>query len=126
MKIQFIDQISQITDQEWQQLDKGNHNPFINKAFLQALEDSGAASQQGGWQPHHLVVKNKNELIAFMPLYLKNHSYGEYVFDMSWAEAYQRYGLAYYPKLVSAIPYTPSQGQRLLVKNGYQKADLFA
>lgn len=125
MEIQFIDQISQITDQDWQQLDKGNNNPFINKAFLQALEDSGAASKQGGWQPHHLVVKNKNELIAFMPLYLKNHSYGEYVFDSSWAKAYRRYGLAYYPKLVSAIPYTPSQGQRLLVKNGYQKADLF-
>lgn len=126
MEIQFIDQISQITDQEWQQLDKGNNNPFINKAFLQALEDSGAASKQGGWQPHHLVVKNKNELVALMPLYLKNHSYGEYVFDWSWAEAYQRYGLAYYPKLVSAIPYTPSQGQRLLVKSGYQKANLFA
>lgn len=126
MEIKFIDRISQITDQQWQQLDKGNNNPFTNKAFLQALEDSGAASKQGGWQPHHLIIKDKNQLVAFMPLYLKTHSYGEYVFDWSWAEAYQRYGLAYYPKLVSAIPYTPSQGQRLLIKNGYQKADLFA
>ena len=126
MEIKFIDQINQITDQQWQQLDKGNNNPFTNKAFLQALEDSGAASKQGGWQPHHLIIKDKNQLVAFMPLYLKTHSYGEYVFDWSWAEAYQRYGLAYYPKLVSAIPYTPSQGQRLLIKNGYQKADLFA
>ncbi len=62
MEIKFIDRISQITDQQWQQLDKGNNNPFTNKAFLQALEDSGAASKQGGWQPHHLIIKDKNPI----------------------------------------------------------------
>lgn len=124
MQIRFINQISQINDKQWQQLDNASSNPFISKHFLQALEVSGAASQQGGWQPHHLIIESNQQLIAFMPLYLKTHSYGEYVFDWSWADAYQRYGLAYYPKLVSAIPYTPSQGERLLVHPNYQKADL--
>ncbi|OOV87731.1 GNAT family N-acetyltransferase [Oceanospirillum linum] len=124
MKIRFIDQISQISDPHWQQLNNHDNNPFIGKAFLQALETSGAASEKGGWKPHHLIAESGDDLIAFMPLYLKTHSYGEYVFDWSWAEAYQRYGLAYYPKLVTAIPYTPSQGERLLVADGVQKSDL--
>ncbi len=124
MQIRFINQISQLTDQLWQQLDTDENNPFISKVFLQALEESTAASKQSGWQPHHLIIENDKDLIAFMPLYLKTHSYGEYVFDWSWADAYQGYGLAYYPKLVSAIPYTPSQGSRLLVRAGYQKQTL--
>lgn len=124
MKIRFIDNISQIDDANWQQLNNADNNPFIGKAFLQALETSGAASEKGGWKPHHLTVESDDGLIAFMPLYLKTHSYGEYVFDWSWADAYQRYGLAYYPKLVSAVPYTPSQGERLLVADGVQKSDL--
>ena len=124
MKIRFIENIAQIDDADWQQLHNADNNPFIGKAFLQALESSGAASEKGGWKPHHLVVESDDGLIAFMPLYLKTHSYGEYVFDWSWSDAYQRYGLAYYPKLVTAIPYTPSQGERLLVKASIQKSDL--
>ena len=124
MKIRFIENIAQIDDADWQQLHNADNNPFIGKAFLQALESSGAASEKGGWKPHHLVVESDDGLIAFMPLYLKTHSYGEYVFDWSWADADQRYGLAYYPKLVTAIPYTPSQGERLLVKASIQKSDL--
>ncbi|WP_086482006.1 GNAT family N-acetyltransferase [Oceanospirillum sanctuarii] len=124
MKIRFIDNISQIDDADWQRLLNTDNNPFIGKAFLLALESSGAASEKGGWKPHHLTVESDDGLIAFMPLYLKTHSYGEYVFDWSWADAYQRYGLAYYPKLVTAIPYTPSQGERLLVADGIQKSDL--
>ncbi|WP_417594879.1 GNAT family N-acetyltransferase [Oceanospirillum sp.] len=124
MKIRFIDQISQISEAHWQQLNNHDNNPFIGKAFLQALETSGAASEKSGWKPHHLIAESGDNLIAFMPLYIKTHSYGEYVFDWSWAEAYQRYGLAYYPKLVTAIPYTPSQGERLLVADDVQKSDL--
>ncbi|WP_028304402.1 GNAT family N-acetyltransferase [Oceanospirillum maris] len=124
MQIRFINQISQISEQQFQQLSNRDNNPFIRQSFLRALECSGVASEKGGWQPHHLVINDDGSLIAFMPLYIKSHSYGEYVFDWSWAEAYQRYGLTYYPKLVTAIPYTPSQGERLLVKAGYQKADL--
>ena len=124
MKIRFIDNISQIDDANWQQLSNADNNPFIGKAFLQALETSGAASEKGGWIPHHLIVESDDDLIAFMPLYLKTHSYGEYVFDWSWADAYQRYGLVYYPKLVTAVPYTPSQGERLLVADGVQTSDL--
>ena len=124
MKIRFIEHIAQIDDADWQQLHNADNNPFIGKAFLQALESSGAASEKGGWKPHHLIVESDDGLIAFMPLYLKTHSYGEYVFDWSWADAYKRYGLAYYPKLVTAIPYTPSQGERLLVKASIKKSDL--
>ena len=124
MKIRFIEHIAQIDDADWEQLHNADNNPFIGKAFLQALESSGAASEKGGWKPHHLIVESDDGLIAFMPLYLKTHSYGEYVFDWSWADAYKRYGLAYYPKLVTAIPYTPSQGERLLVKASIQKSDL--
>jgi len=124
MKIRFIEHIAQIDDADWEQLHNADNNPFIGKAFLQALESSGAASEKGGWKPHHLIVESDDCLIAFMPLYLKTHSYGEYVFDWSWADAYKRYGLAYYPKLVTAIPYTPSQGERLLVKASIHKSDL--
>lgn len=123
LSIEFLDSMEQLSVTEWQQL---NHfdNPFMRREFLLALEQSGAASARGGWQPLHMVVRDKLGLAAFMPLYLKNHSYGEYVFDWSWADAYDRYGLDYYPKLVSAVPYTPSQSSRILLRKSIQLADL--
>ncbi|MBT7947386.1 MAG: N-acetyltransferase [Porticoccaceae bacterium] len=86
--------------------------PFLRDTFLQALEDSGSVSAETGWTPIHLELKDK-ELNCFMPLYLKDHSMGEYVFDHAWANAYHQNGLDYYPKLVTAIPFTPSTGSRL-------------
>ena len=78
------------------------------------MEDSGSISKGTGWQPYPILVKAANTLIAAMPLFLKTHSYGEYVFDWAWADAYERNGMQYYPKLLSAIPFTPITSQRLI------------
>jgi predicted N-acyltransferase len=91
---------------------------------LHALELSSSVGKGTGWLPQHLVVYEGDELIAAMPLYIKSHSYGEYVFDWSWADAYKRYGMDYYPKLINAIPFTPCTGARLLLKNSNQQAEL--
>jgi len=100
----------------------GTDNPFVTHAFLRALEDSGSAAPETGWQPQHLVVKDADGVMAgAAPLYLKNHSYGEYVFDWGWADAFHRAGGHYYPKLQSAVPFTPVTGPRLLVRDGAPK-----
>lgn len=92
-------------------------NPFISYAFLDALEQSGCAVAQTGWAPHHLAVEDETGAIAaVMPLYLKSHSQGEYVFDHSWAQAYEQAGGRYYPKLQCASPFSPVTGPRLLVR----------
>jgi uncharacterized protein len=92
-------------------------NPFISHVFLRALEDSGSASSHAGWLPQHLLLEDGNgTLIACMPCYLKSHSQGEYVFDHGWAEAYDRAGGRYYPKLQVSVPFTPVPGRRLLVR----------
>lgn len=90
-------------------------NPFLRHEFLDALERNDCLGEKYGWYPHHLIVRDSNNtLIAATPLYIKTNSYGEFVFDWSWASAYQQSGLDYYPKLVSSIPYTPVTGTRLL------------
>ncbi|MQX35285.1 GNAT family N-acetyltransferase [Roseospira navarrensis] len=95
----------------------GEANPFVRHAFLSALEDSGSVGPGTGWRPQHLVIPDHDgTLVAVAPLYLKNHSYGEYVFDWSWANAYEQAGGRYYPKLQGAVPFTPVTGPRLLVR----------
>ena len=95
-----------------------NDHPFLQYEFLLALEESKSACAQTGWKPHHYIeVNGKKEIIAACPLYLKNHSYGEYIFDHAWADAYHRHGLNYYPKLQSAIPFTPVTGERIIISN---------
>ena len=97
----------------------GGANPFVSHAFLSALERSGSAVPEQGWQPQHLVVRDRGGgLLGAAPLYLKSHSYGEYVFDWGWADAYERAGGSYYPKLQACIPFTPVTGPRLLVRPG--------
>ena len=91
----------------------GHHDPFLNWSFLAGLEKSGCTTQKSGWQPAHISLLRDNTSLATLPAYLKSHSYGEYVFDWSWADAWQRMGLAYYPKLVTAIPFTPATGSRI-------------
>ena len=93
----------------------GNDNPFLQYEFLHALEKSGSATVKTGWQPYHYIEKENEEIIAICPLYIKSHSFGEYIFDHSWADAYHRYGLNYYPKLQSAIPFTPVTGERIII-----------
>jgi predicted N-acyltransferase len=94
----------------------GTDNPFVSHAFLLALEESGSVGDRTGWRPSHAILRDgQGSLVGCAPLYLKGHSYGEYVFDHGWAEAYQRAGGRYYPKLQLAVPFTPVPGPRLLL-----------
>ena len=107
--------ISEIAPDAWD-VCTGGDNPFVSHAFLSALEDSGSASAHTGWMPCHAALRDKGDrLLAVAPLYLKSHSYGEYVFDQGWAEAYEQAGGDYYPKLQAAVPFSPIPGQRLLI-----------
>ncbi len=94
------------------------YNPFISHAFFTALEQSGSASARTGWGPRHLVARRDGEVVGIVPCYLKSHSRGEYVFDHGWAEAFERAGGRYYPKLQASVPFTPATGPRLLVRPG--------
>jgi len=95
----------------------GDNNPTVSHAFLNALEESGSTTQRTGWAPQHLALAGSaGEVIGVVPLYSKTHSYGEYVFDYGWADAYERAGGRYYPKLLCAVPFTPVPGPRLLLR----------
>ena len=114
--IRIIGEIREISSDEWDAC-AGADDPFVCHAFLAALEKSGSVSVETGWMPHHLVLEDENSVIlAVAPLYLKNHSYGEYVFDSGWADALHRVGGEYYPKLQAAVPFTPVTGRRFLVR----------
>jgi hypothetical protein len=119
--VSFVDSISEIGQESWNAL-SGTDNPFTRFEFLHALEDSGCISAATGWAPQHVVVKRVepglDETVAVMPLYRKNNSWGEYVFDWSWANAYEAHGLDYYPKFVTSIPFTPSTGKRIFIRQG--------
>ncbi|MBB2674766.1 UNVERIFIED_ORG: hypothetical protein GGE44_004348 [Rhizobium esperanzae] len=98
------------------------YNPFVSHAFLSSLEESGSATAETGWLGHHLLLEtDRGDLIGALPAYLKNHSQGEYVFDHGWADAFERAGGRYYPKLQCSIPFTPATGPRLLVTEGLQR-----
>lgn len=126
MKIKLLSSIEQITAQSWNQLWSTDY-PFIQHAFLVALEESGCISATSGWVPCHVIAEQDGNLLAAMPLYQKTHSYGEYVFDWAWADAYHRNGLNYYPKLINAIPFTPATGPRLAISNtGTDRAAVMA
>lgn len=112
MAIEVVDTLAGVPADEWNKLSGGE--PFLSHEFLSALHETGCASSASGWTPQYLLLKQNGALSGAMPLYLKTHSYGEYVFDWAWAEAYHRHGIAYYPKLLSAVPFTPVTGRRLL------------
>lgn len=115
INITIIGAIKETTPAEWNAL-AGEDNPFLCHEFLSALESHNCVGERFGWIPQHLTLRdNHNKLIGAVPLYLKDNSYGEFVFDWGWADAYHRSGLEYYPKLVCSIPYTPATGPRLLV-----------
>src|SRR5215467_7091530 len=95
------------------------YNPFISHAFLSSLESSKSVTAKTGWQPQHLLAETEDgEIVGAAPCYLKSHSRGEYVFDHGWADAYERAGGSYYPKLQVSVPFTPATGRRLLVAPG--------
>jgi len=117
MRIRVLNGLQQLSPGSWNRL-AGNANPFVRYEFLRALEDSGCVRAETGWYPQHLLLEDDtNELIAAAPAYLKTHSYGEYVFDWAWADAYERSGHSYYPKLVFAVPFSPVTGPRILAQN---------
>lgn len=106
---------------QWNALDLQGR-PFLRHEFLLALERSGSAATATGWEPAHVVVEADGRLAGAVPLYLKSHSWGEFVFDFAWARAHEQHGLAYYPKLVAASPFTPATGPRFLLGPGAQSA----
>ena len=99
-------------------------NPFVAFEFLEALEQSGSVAPEAGWAPMHLVLEDNGKIAGIAPLYAKGHSQGEYVFDHHWADAYERAGGRYYPKLICAAPFTPVPGPRLLAKTAADKSRL--
>lgn len=114
-RVRFLESIAQIDAQRWNAL-AGEAQPFLRHEFLWALEQSGCAAPRTGWTPRHLLLEDANgRVLAAMPLFQKSHSRGEFVFDFAWAGAYAEHGLKYYPKLLTAVPFTPVSGPRLLL-----------
>ncbi|MGA7986517.1 MAG: GNAT family N-acetyltransferase [Burkholderiales bacterium] len=120
----IVESLDGIDPAEWNQL--AGTNPFVRHEFLSALIDTGCASARTGWAPRFLLLRRAGALAGAMPLFLKSHSYGEYVFDWAWADAYARHGLDYYPKLLSAVPFTPVTGPRLLAQSEREREALLA
>ena len=116
MNLRVVDSLSDIDRDRWNALTDGH--PLVSWEFLYTLEDTRCVGPGTGWEPRHLVVEENGRLVGALPLYLKSDSWGEFVFDFAWADAYRRAGLTYYPKLVSAVPFTPAAGPRLLIPGG--------
>lgn len=139
LTVQTISNISEISKSDWDcfsgasKIDSNGsqsesalaYNPFISHDFLSSLEESGSVSRQTGWMPQHLVLSNSNgDILGALPAYVKSHSQGEYVFDHAWADAWERAGGRYYPKMQSSVPFTPATGPRLLVKDGEDRTSV--
>lgn len=128
IEIQVLPSLAQIDAADWdacacpEAVDGGRPcDPFTTHRFLKALEDSGSVGRGTGWQPQYLTAWLDGQLIAVAPMYAKSHSQGEYIFDHSWAHAFERAGGRYYPKLQIAVPFTPATGRRLLTRPGYEE-----
>jgi predicted N-acyltransferase len=119
LKVEILNNITDVDEQDWQRLNSES-SVFSNYQFFKCLESSGSVSKQQGWQPHHLQLrsdndgKNTSKVDAILPMYIKSHSWGEYVFDWAWADAYQQHNIPYYPKLVATAPFTPVTSHKLL------------
>lgn len=128
IEIRVVQSLGDVSATEWdacacpETLDGGRPlDPFTTHRFLQALEESGSVGRGTGWQPQYLIAHLDGMMIGAAPMYVKSHSQGEYIFDHSWAHAYERAGGHYYPKLQVAVPFTPATGRRLLVRPGYEQ-----
>ena len=113
IELEISHRISEVGSDAWNRLVDPN-DPFMEHGFLASLENSGSVCKETGWVPVHLLAKQNDALVGAVALYLKNHSYGEYIFDWGWANAARNAGISYYPKLVCAVPFTPATGRRLL------------
>src|SRR6202167_749439 len=132
--LEAVSSVSQIPAEEWnacanppvaaegsREGSKSSYNPFVSHAFFSALEASGSAVPRTGWGPRHLLARCDGVIAGIVPCYLKSHSQGEYVFDRGWADAYERAGGSYYPKLQASVPFTPATGPRLLMRDDVDK-----
>ena len=126
LELSLAEKIGEVGPEDWNAC-AGAGNPFVGYAFLSALEDSGSVGRDTGWFPRHLVARDAaKRVVGVVPMYLKTHSQGEYVFDHGWAEAYERAGGKYYPKLQAAVPFSPVPGPRLLVRPGMEAGTIRA
>lgn len=125
LTLEAVSTLSSIAPDQWDTL-RSNDYPFLRHDFLLGLESTGCTTAASGWQPNHLAVRRGSTLLAAAPAYLKSHSYGEYVFDWAWADAWRRIGLDYYPKLVTAIPFTPATGPRVMHAQELDAADTWS
>ena len=122
--IEVVDTLGGVDAQEWNAL--AGEQPFVRHEFFCALLETGCAAARSGWLPQFLLLRRAGALAGAMPLFVKSHSYGEYVFDWAWADAHQRHGLAYYPKLLCAVPFTPVRGRRLIAAGARERSALAA
>ncbi len=120
--ITTLKHISDIAEKDWDGCLQDDH-PFVRHAFLKSLEESGSVSARTGWMPYHLVLHEGDDVVGVAPMYAKGHSQGEYVFDHSWAHAYEQAGGRYYPKLQLSVPFSPVTGPRFLVPDGPEQAE---
>ena len=111
---EILDCLSEIAPDQWNALLPSDAGPFLRHEFLNTLEETACVGGNTGWQVAHLVARDDSRLVGALPLYIKQHSYGEFVFDWSWAQAYEQQGMQYFPKALCAIPFTPVQGSRIL------------
>lgn len=126
MNISIIGSLEEVTAVEWNALTGSDHYPFVRYEFLRAMEKHGCVGDKYGWYPQHIILRDNSKsdifpggkIVGAVPMYIKTNSYGEFVFDWAWADAYHRAGLEYYPKLVIGVPYTPATGPRLLTIGG--------
>ncbi len=123
MQTEIIASILDVREADWDAINL-DQNPFTSYAFLSALEEAGCIGDSTGWLPQYLLLREGDHLLGALPMYAKTHSWGEYVFDWAWAEAWQRYGMNYYPKLIVAVPFSPVTGKRLLMTQGADLADV--
>src|ERR1700761_2104387 len=133
--LEAVSSISQIAADEWDACANSvaggsrdgsriPYNPFVSHAFFSAVEKSGSATARTGWGPRHLLARRDGVIAGIVPCYLKSHSQGEYVFDRGWADAYDRAGGSYYPKLQASVPFTPATGPRLLVRDEVDREEI--
>jgi len=123
MEIKTVDRIADIPANAWNVLVE-DRDPLLRHELFAAFEETGCAVPQAGWLPRHLAVTESGKIIGAAPIYMKGNTYGEFVFDFAWAEAYHRAGLRYFPKLISAIPFTPVAGPRLLIADRPDRANV--
>jgi uncharacterized protein len=122
--LSWIQKMSEIPRESWDALARPLATPFLEWEWLNNLETSGSATGKNGWQPTHLTLWREDELIAAAPLYIKSHSYGEFVFDHQWADLSHRLGIRYYPKLLGMTPFTPAEGYRFLIAPGEDEEEI--